>query len=67
MMFFDREQKPSNIIQHDFFLLFSFFLNFETSQKCIQHFIQHQKFTMLDEMLDSFAPAFRIYVCDSWI
>ena len=25
--------------------------------KYIQHFIQHRKFTMLDEMLDAFAPA----------
>ena len=27
--------------------------------KCIQHFIQHWKFSMLDEMLDAFAPAIR--------
>ena len=29
---FDREQTSSNIIQHNFFLLFCFFLNFESSQ-----------------------------------
>ena len=29
---FDQEQTSSNIIQHDFFLLFYFFLNFESSK-----------------------------------
>ena len=56
---FDREQTSSNIIQHDFFLLFYFFLNFE-ALKYIQHFIQHQKFSMLNEMLVHLR---RPYVC----
>ena len=49
---FDRKQTSSNIVQHDFFL-FSFFFKVLKALKCIQHFIQHRKFSMLD----AFAPA----------
>ena len=52
-----RSKTSFNIILNDVFLHFSFFVNFKTS-----HFNQLQptftKFTMLNEMLDSFAPAF---------
>ena len=49
---FDLEQTSSNIIQHDFFLLFYFFLNFGGSQ---MH--PTSKISVLDEMLDAFVPA----------
>ena len=42
---FDREQTSFNIIQHDFFLLFYFFLNFERSQ-------MHPTFHPTSKMLD---------------
>ena len=43
----DGDQTSSNIIQHDFFLLFVFFVNLFRHLKCIQPFIQHTKYLML--------------------
>ena len=54
---FDGDQTSSNIIQHNCFLLFIIFVNFR-HVKCVQYFIQHTKFAMLDETLDAFEPAF---------
>ena len=40
------------------FFFFFIFFNILEALKCIKHFTQHRKFSMLDEMLDVFAPAF---------
>ena len=53
---FDSEQTSSNIIQHNFFFFFQIFKILKMC-KPVQHFIQHHENTMLDEMLDWFAPA----------
>ena len=59
---FDGDQTSSNIIQNDFFLLFVFFENFRHLQ-CVQHFIHHTKFAMLD----AFEPALIIQnICSRW-
>ena len=51
----------TNFIQHHptwFFSSFFFFIKILKSLKCIQRFIQHRKFSILDAMLDAFAAAF---------
>ena len=56
---FVQEQTSSNIIQHDFFLLFQNFINFVIG-KPLKHFTQHGKNILLDEMLDWFASALSV-------
>ena len=63
---FDREQTSSNIAEHDFGLLFSFFINFLSSQ--MHSTFRHRKLTVLDEMLYAFALALKAHskVCHNF-